>query len=228
MKFQIIINGKTENRDITINWDGVSFRKCLELREVKNDNVTKILSILLDIDEATIRRSKIVNFAEVESKLSFMSKQMEYIWPSTILGHKVPKLLEFETTGQYEDSKLLLKNFPTKPEEITTEHFKSYVDLIAIYIMPNYVDSTEEEKTKFASQFWDAPCSEVLAIGNFTFLKYIGSIVHINPSSHLLSTPIRKFRLVIKVWLKRMAFSVRYFMWSRKLRSIEKNFSGGL
>lgn len=224
MRTQMIVNGKPQDIDVPINWDGVSFRKCLELRDVKKDNTSKILSVLLGVDEDLIRRSKIVNLDAVITALGFVTKQMEYIWPETILGIKVPKALEFETTGQFEDAKLLLKNFPQKAEDVTTDHFKSYVDLVGIYTMPNYIDSNEEEKNLFAARFWDAPCSEVLAIGNFTWMKYIGLIVSTGQNSLPRTTRIKKLRLAIKAWRTRTAFSVRYFMWNLKRRSTERNF----
>ena len=216
MKITAELNGVKLEKNIPTGWDQVTFEQFLKLATAQND-IQKI-SIFTGLDEQTLRIAKIKNLNAIISCLAFLSTTpaVDKI-PETILGYKMPKNLELEEIGRYEDLKLEL----AKIKEGDVESVKVYATMCAIYA----VDPYDYQKAEILSHYFlTAPCEEVMAVGNFTLMKLIG----LNNPSLLapLKRPslMKRLRLGIRAWLSRLAFTARYYSWKRKLHLTEKSF----
>lgn len=213
MKIEIKLNNVTIEKEIPTKWAEVSFEKFLKLTSCGDDTV-KIISLFTDIDEETLKKAKIANLESLISLLGFLKTEMNLTIPETCHGYKIPKNLEFETIGQYQDLKaeaMVLSQ---------TNSFEQYALFCAIYATNPY-DYKKAEELK--SVFMQAPCTEVMAIGNFTLAKLAELMTGIKAKSLLPSIPTKKFWLVLTVWLKSLVFTARYFTWRKKLLSIGRN-----
>lgn len=218
MKFTATLNGKTIAKEIPTSWDPVTFRQYIDLVDVQGDP-NGVLSVFTGIDAETLKRVKIVGLDQILHAISFVNVPPANVKPTSILGHRIAKDLEFETTGQFEDAKFVIDSMSLTPETkvLSKEDQLKYLDIVAIFAMPDYLDASQDKQKEFAQQFLDAPCGEVLAVGNFTLLKLIGWNLNIRPGSLNRIGPLKKLRLVIRVWLKNMVFSLRYAWLKRKL-----------
>ena len=213
MKIEIQLNGLKLEKEIPTKWEEVSFQKFLKLTSCGDDTV-KIISLFTDIDEETLKKAKISNLESLISLLGFLKTEMNLTIPDTCQGYKIPKNLEFETIGQYQDLKaeaLILSQ---------TNSFDQYALFCAIYATNPY-DYKKAEELK--SVFMDAPCTEVMAIGNFTLAKLAELTTGIKIKSLLPSIHRKKFWLVSTVWLRSLVFTARYYTWRKKLLSIGRN-----
>lgn len=220
-KITASLNGVKTIKELATSWDEVSFEKFLQLKDVKLNEELKILSILLEMEEATLQKATIQNLVdEVLPVLKFMESPLPSYLPKTILGHPIPKDLNLEEWNRYADLKLLIEQGPEKEEETTTEHVRRYCDMCAVYAMPDYMDSTDEQKDEFAKKFLKAPCWEVMAVGNFTMMKWLVSKQSIVAASLPTIPILKRWRLAFRIWRKSMALMVRFYLWNRKLRSL--------
>jgi hypothetical protein len=222
MKITIELNKVKVSKDIPISWDEVTFRQFLELAEAGNDRA-KILSVFTGIEPETLRKSRITNFDKINTILGFVERNELNITkiPDKVLGYKIPKNLELETIGQFEDLKLQAKSI----KDNSKESLSAYTRMCAIYSVTPY-DWSEAER--IAPYFMDAPCGEVLAVGNFTLMKLMplsesGLKRLLKPNSIL-----KKSKLAMTAWINRLAFTVRYSIWKRKLRLTESSSLHGL
>lgn len=215
MKITMTLNGVKIQKDIPTSWNDVTFKNFLQL--AKCQSITEKLSLFTGIESSTLLKAKINNLDSVIKILSFteQSPEVDRI-PETIEGYKMPKNLELNEIGRFEDLKLeAAKIKADDPDSVEV-----YAMFCAIYALEEYdYDKAKELKDVFVN----APCEEVMAVGNFTLVKLIGLN---NPG--LLKTPkptsrLRSWRLVIKGWLSRLAFTARYYSWKRKLRLIESS-----
>lgn len=210
MKITMTLNGVKVEKQIPTSWKEVTFWQFLKLAEAKND-LSAVLSVFTGIDQPTLKKATISNLGKVVELLRFIeTEQMDLTLPKWIIDYPVPQNLELESVEQFEDLKL-------ESLKVKDEGIKHYTLLCAIYACQPY---DEKEAEKLAPAFMNAPCEEVVAIGNFTLMKLIGLS---NPGlSGILpkNSPMRKWRLVIRSWRARLAFTVRYYFWNRKLRSI--------
>lgn len=223
MRIEITLNGVTIPKEIPTSWDKVNFKTFVELSEAGNDTV-KVLSLFTGVDEHTLRKAKITNLESVVAAIGFIFTQPQQVVPESILGYAIPKDLGFESIGQYEDlkedTKKLVNQKPTGRQIL-----EKYPFYCAIYAQPKLHGEYDWKKAEqLAPEFFNAPCSEVLAVGNFTYAKLIALIYHIDPKAQKALTLTRKLKLVLRSWLTRTAFTVRYFIWKRKLRSTAKSF----
>ncbi len=203
------------------SWAEVTFKQFLELAEA-GENTARILSIFSGVPEETIRKAKLKNSDIVLDQIKFIQNtKMSLELPSKILGFKVPHNLELETIGQYEDAKLIFKECPDG------EELKRYPELIGTFVNPAYLESNDEDKDKFGKQFWQAPCEEVMAIGNFFLAKRIASKLNLKVNYHHRNTPLKKFKLALTNFRARMAFMVRFYSWKRRHLSTGTSLSDG-
>jgi hypothetical protein len=213
MKIEIQINGTKQEKEIPTKWEEVSFEKFLKLTTCGDDTV-KIISLFTDIDEETLKKAKISNLESLITLLGFLKTEMNLTIPDTCQGYKIPKNLEFETIGQYQDLKaeaLILSQ---------TNSFDQYALFCAIYATNPY-DYKKAEELK--SVFMDAPCTEVMAIGNFTLAKLAELTTGIKAKSFLPNIHQKKFWQGLIGWLRSLVFIVRYYTWRRKLHLPESN-----
>lgn len=199
--------------DIPNAWHLVTWRQFVALSKAGSDQC-KIIEAVTGIDSETIRAASIKNFDVLISCLSFMTTEMNLIMPSTILGYKVPTNLEDEAAARFGDVQEIAQKFK---EDDKIGNLEYYPLIAATYIVPSPYNFKEADK--LAERLQDAPCSEVMAIGNFTLLKLMKSSSGMLNSSHLEGTLRNRLRRATINWLQRLAFRIRYATWKRSLRS---------
>jgi hypothetical protein len=221
MKFNIILNGVTVSKDIPTTWDQVSFRQFIETAKHGKD-FNGVISVLTEVPLETLNKAKIKNFDVLLSCLAFMEKPVDQLMPSSICGLPVPKSLENEAAGRYGDLQGITKQF-IQDDNIGNLHH--YPLIVATYVTKSPYDCKEAEI--LAEQIWNAPCGEVLAIGNFILLRLHASKNGMLNSSHLEGTLKNRLRRATINWLTRLAFSIRYGTWKRSLHSsVRKSLNG--
>jgi len=215
MKINAILNGVKVEKEIPTGWDQVTFGQALKLMKCQTD--TQVLSVFTEIDEETLKKATIKNLYKVINAIGFtkIPPSVDKI-PDQIRSYEMPKNIEIDEIGRYEDLKLEA----AKIQKDDIDSIQAYAMFCAIYATTPY-DYKQAERLK--DYFMQAPCEEVMAIGNFTVMK----LIELN-SPGLLDSPrlpslLRNWKLAISAWLTRLAFTVRYYSWKRKLRLTEKN-----
>lgn len=210
MKITATLNGVKVEREIPLSWSEVNFNQFVRLSKCGND-FAEILSVFTDIEPDTLRKAKISNLELVRNALQFIeNEKIDETLPDSILSYRMPKNLELETIGQFEDLKL-------EVAELKDKGIEKYAMFCAIYACNPY---DYQKAIELSKEFLNAPCSEVVAVGNFTLLKLIESSPHGQKSIQKANSRMRKLKLAMKGYLKRLAFTVRYYLWKRRLRSI--------
>lgn len=216
MKVTIVHNNIQVTKDIPTKWDEVTFQQFIELESCGNDMV-KVLALFTGVEESILRKARIVGLENVLKTLSFVTiPDYNRKVPDTILGYKIPRNLEFETMGQYADIKAVVDKGLQGMELL-----KQYAYFCAVFATNPY-DADEADKK--VQEFFNAPCTEVMAVGNFTFLKLIALSQPTIPNSHRLLTLLRSWKLALKLWFSRLVFTVRYFIWKRRHRINDQKF----
>lgn len=208
MKVTITLNKKEHHRDIPTSWDQVTFKDFLQLDDCGQD-IIKVIALLTRIDYEQLKVAKIKNMDTVIATLGFLNKPMvppDAQGIKTILGYPLPKNLEFEQVQMYLD----LKNYVNEAQKLTPkEQLERYTLYVAVYACIHLKGKYDwKYAEELAPIFLNAPCTEVVAIGNFTLLRLIGLNLHINLNSLKTGSTIKRFRLALKGYLLLMA---RYF-----------------
>lgn len=199
------------------SWDDVTFAQALKLTRVQDTADT--LAVFLNIEAATLRKAHISNLFEVLRTIEFLNTQaMPLIIPKSLNGFNIPINLEMNSICRYEDLKLLVqKVIPAKEgEPVTDDQLTHYAAMVGIYTMPNYETANPDERAEFSKQFYNAPCGEVMAIGNFTLRRFLKSKRSGLRIFQRVTTLIRRLRLALKSFNARLDFSLRYYIWKRK------------
>lgn len=216
MIITITLNGVRVKKELPESWGNVTFQNYLDLLFCGDDYV-KIIALFTGVEESILRAARIENLSLIISTLKFLSTPMKYRIPDQILGHKIPKDLELQTIGQFED----LKSERLKFSDDKIANLRKYPLIVATYLIDDY---SWEAAEKLAPQLFNLSCQEVLAVGNFTLVKLIELRSNTSQTSLLApDTPMNRLKLAMKAWLKNMAFSARYYLWKRRLRSIGLN-----
>lgn len=218
MKFKITLNGVTVEREIPNAWHLVTFDQFVKLAKAQ-DNMAEIISVFTGIDPEVVAKAEIKNFSVLMSCLSFMQTEMNLLMPSEINGMKVPKDIESEAIARYADIQEIVKKFNPDDKSANLEHYPA---IVGTYLAPSPYDYKQAEE--IAKTLLNAPCQEVVAIANFTLLKLIASRSGMLNSSHLEGTLRNRLKRVIRLWLNRLAFTIRYNTWRRLLPSRVKTF----
>jgi len=213
------LNGK-QVRQLPTSWPEVTFKTFLKITDA-GDDVSKILSALVDIDAKTLRAAKIYNLDTVLDVVSFLNNPAPQELPDKILGYSIPKDLGFETIGQLEDLKDEVSKF--KKEKVKTVLSK-YPLFCAIYACSAKHGEYDWKKAEaMADEFLEAPAQEVLAVGNFTLVKLTALKLGIAHKAQKPTIPPAKFWRVIRAWIARLGFTTRFFIWKARHLSPEKN-----
>lgn len=229
MKITMTMNGITVHKEIPTSWAGVTFEEFIKL--AKCQTVTDKLSVFTGIEVETLKKAKINNLYQIIGLLSFTETKPEVSKiPEAIAGYRMPSNIETDEIGRFEDLKIESAKIKKIPEdvEISREELNEILESVNAYAMFCAIYATEpydyKEAEKLKDVFMKAPCEEVVAIGNFTLLKLIelNNPGLLKPQSQ--SSLLKKWRQVMRGWLSRLAFTVRYYSWRRKLRLIEKSF----
>lgn len=207
MIFDITLNGVKVSKDIPTKWEEVKFKDFLLIQD--NKELTA-LSVFTGIEPETLKKANITNLNSLLKAIAFLKSEIPlFKYPKKILTYEIRQDLEFEAFGQYSDIKEIVESGKTGIDLI-----KEYPMLCAIYTTKPYDFKVAESRIE---EFNNAPVTEVLAIGNFLLMKLIAlrTTTEVNSLKHL--TPLKKLKLVLKGWLSRLAFRVRYFILKRKL-----------
>lgn len=214
MKVEITLNRIKVTKDIPLSWKEVTFEQFIKLAEARQD-FAAILSVFTDIEPETLRKAQITNLPLIMDALSFIDKQpLDTTIPDSILGYKLPKNLEAETIAQFEDLKL-------EAMEVKDKGLSKYTVITAIYLVNPY---DYNQAVELSSELLKAPCQEVVAIGNFTLQRLIDWKNY--GLKNILKPPslMKKLRLAMTAYLARLVFTVRYYLWKNRLRSIAKSY----
>jgi len=215
--------GKNQEKisvEIPTSWQQVTFKQYLGLLEAGTD-IVKVLSVLTGIEEELVRKAEIKNLSKVTACLHFMNKPIKYLTPNTVLGHKVATNLDTESIAQFADLQEICKGFK---EDDAKHNYSLFPLIVATYAVSPY-DFKEAEKIQ--SKFLDAPCTEVLAIGNFTLVRLSALSSGIVPTSPQADTRPNRLKLALINWLQNLASSIRYYTWKRSLPLNERNYLNG-
>lgn len=214
LKVTILINRKEDERSVPTCWDDVSFGKFLKLESCQQD-IVAVIALFVGIDYDILRRSKIINMDSVIATLKFLTEPMVPAVPKTILGYPVPPKLEFEQVQMYLD----LKDYVSKAKELTPlQQLESYTLYCAVYACRSKHKEYDWEKAEaMRDEFLQAPCTEVMGIGNFTLLKLIGLKNNIDVTSRKPDSLIKKLKLVLAYLRIRTVLFLRSFNWRKRL-----------
>lgn len=216
MKVTILINSKPQERNIPVCWEDVLFWQFLLLEKCGQD-IIKVLSLFTGVDYETLRQAKIINLEQVIAVLGFLNTKLIPTVPKTILKYPVPSNLEIEQVQQYID----LKNYIIEANKLTpTEQLEKYALYCAVYACaaPNaYGKYSWEHAEKMQAEFLNAPCTEVMGIGNFTLLKLAGLNLATGKTSRKADSAVMRLRLVLAGWRIRMVLFLRSLTWRKRL-----------
>lgn len=219
MKVTASLNGVKITKEIPSKWEEVKFHHLLKLNQ--GDDILKIVSVFTDISIEVLRTAEIKNLDKIVALLSFMKKDIEQDIPITCMGYPIVKNLETESIAQYADLQTLMG---TMIEGDRINNISKFPLIVATYAVKPY---NWEEAENLANTFLEAPCSEVMAIGNFTLAKLMASSNGIARTSHPVVIQPTKLKRVIRHSLTNLAFTVRYYLWKRTLHSRVRNFLNG-
>jgi len=205
--------------ELPVMWSQVKFRDNIGLIDCKND--IQVIALFTGIDEELIKDSKIHNLNEVIACLTFLKKTPEYALPITISGYKIAKDLNTESIAQYTDLQDILKGL--KQDDLK-HNYSLFPLIVATYAIDPY-DFTKAEEIK--DQFLNAPCTEVLAVANFTLVKWDALRRGIVPTCPPAATLLNRLRQDMKDWLSNLDTSIRFYLWKRSLPLSERNFLNG-
>lgn len=155
------------------SWDDARYDQYLKTFDVTPDTTTTdMLSIFLDIDVETLKKSKFSGLDQVLSALSFVNSPIETegyckkIGPYELPG-KDKFDIQFESLAQFEDMRAVMKSMVT---------FKliayAFPKLVAIYLQKirdgeySYSKAVEME-----AEVLKMPAKEVVITGSFFYLK---------------------------------------------------------
>lgn len=221
MKVTIVLNGVVEFREVPTSWDQVSYNTFLKLELVEPVDV---LCALWDLDKETLKRCEIRGFDDVAFALRFVKEPIDVtVLPKQIAGCEVPKDLNFDQVGRYWDIKMIFDSC-VKDGKFIPE-LSRFPEIVAIAVMPDYLDATKEQQDAFTTKIGDQPCGEVLAIGNFCLTKLHLLSTATAPSSTSTTTAKKNWRLAMTSSFRNLAITVRLWYWRKKLLSTAKKYS---
>jgi len=220
--------------DIPTGWNGkppVTFRQYLGIIKAGND-INELLSVFTELDPSVIKKAQIKNLGAVTACLHFLKSPPVYRTPAAIMGHRIAKNLEGESTAQYADLQQILGKMRYVDEtrkELTADdiifNYNFYPLIVATYAIVPY-DFKQAEA--LAPKLFNAPCTEVLAVGNFTRVRLHALNSGIVPTSPPTVDTLRnRFKQALIDWLGSLASSIRYNMWKRSLPLNERNYLNG-
>jgi hypothetical protein len=242
MKAHITLNKKEFIRDIPTYWEDplLTFGDFLKLEACGTD-IVKVIALLTRLDYEQLKVAKITNLEEVIAKLGFLNKphpllhadfskmsadQLKHFHqvvkdhlPREVYGYPVPKNLEMEQVQMYTD----LNTFVSESKNLTPlEQLERYTLYVAAYATVKFKGEHDwQHAEQLAPVFLNAPCVEVMAVGNFTLMKLIGLNLHINLNSLKAGSRIKRFRLAFKGWVLLTVHSFQYLI-SKKGLVIKK------
>lgn len=229
MKVTITLDSSTFEKNIPIRWTEVTFRQAIELNKIQRQkgDIKNIIALFTGLDPEIFRVAIVHNLDRVIARLQFVYKEMPQEVPKTCLGYPVVQDLESKCVAQAADVMEIMGSFK---EDTPTENLMQYPLICATYISPEWFLNKEydfKQAEKVAEKFFDAPCTEVMAIGNFTWAKYVAWKSGIPIISRSGATRKNKLRQGMINWLVTLAFTIRFYLWKRSLPSPVRNYLNG-
>ncbi len=214
-------NKEVFKREIPTSWEQVPFNKFLKLAECGNDYV-KILSLFTGIPEDTIRTATVEHenslFAIIQT-LSFLKVEMTIEFPSVCMGYAMPKDIDFQSIGQFEDIKTLIEE--TKPEELINKYPLIVATYAKRFVNGEQIPYDFKAAELLAGHFEDAPCTEVMGIGNFTVARYIALKGNMKVGSLNRVSVMKKYRLGLRGLAQSTVSSLRSTISKKNSHSTE-------
>jgi len=225
MKIDLIITKNETKEHLKIelpsSWDQIKFKDYVSL--LGCTDTIKIVALFTGLDEELIRKAQINNLSGVTICLNFLNKPPEYTLPSHILGYPIAKNLDTKSIAQYSDLQDILKEFKS---EDSAFNYSLFPLIVATYAVVSDYDYAKAELIKDA--FLEAPCTEVLAVANFTLVKFNALRNGIDPTFPQADTIQTRWRQALRDWLQTLDSSIRFYLWKRSLPLSERNFLNGL
>jgi hypothetical protein len=220
----LTVTGRNQERvkiEIPTGWHQVTFKQYLDLKKAGKDlNQIDIIAIFTGLERELIEKAQIKNLSAVTACLAFMTKPPVYVCPTSVLGYPVVANLETESIAQFADLQEICKGFT----EDEVHNMSQFPLIVATYAVSPY---NFKEAEKIQDQFLFAPCTEVLAIGNFTYLRLRALSNGIVPTSPRAAITKRSVKQGLADWLKNLASSIRYATWKRSLPLSERKYLNG-
>lgn len=206
MKINITLNGVQVSKEIPTRWHQVTFRQMIDI--AKCQDTTSQISLFTGVDVETLRKATIHNLEAVTGCLAFLERdKIEEVLPDSIAGNKLIKDLENTSIDRYEDLKKIMAEFK---EGDPVENIKHFPLIVATYAVEPYDYKQAEE---LSETIWDAPCTEVVALGNFIVWRYVVSKTTPPQTFQNLATRRNKLKRALINWLRRLVFTLLYSSW---------------
>lgn len=180
------------------SWDDITFNQWSEVAKLTTNDRIKLVSIVLNMDEAGLRKAKLENVEELYRTLEFIHEPCEITdQPIKIKDWTIPKDITFECLAQFEDMRKTFDEAITKivlTEDGKIDQLKTipaiaeyFPTWCAIYCQKLKDGEYDYEKaTYMIDEIKEAPCVEVISVGSFFFYRLM-----------LSSFPIRKTSLTL-------------------------------
>lgn len=228
MRTAFTLNGVNLTKDVPHQWDLVSFGQYLDLLDCKTRR--ERLSVLTGIDKETLK-GKIVGLENLLLLTAFAEEpeKMEYFMPKKIhiLGtnHEYPiaENLELEQVDRYSDLEGIVKEFKD-----VKEHTRANAEKLAL-ICATYAVNPYDYKTaeNLAKEFFNAPCTEVVAVGNFTVVNILRLKRIIPRMLPLADTHLNRLKLALRNWARHSVSTLRFYLWKRRLPISVRRYLNG-
>lgn len=204
--------------EIPTGWSQVPFRLYKPI--LKANDLPKKLAVFTGLDEDLIRKAEIHNLPKITASLHFLTTEPVYTVPKTCLGFSIAKNLDTKSAAQYAD----LMDIWQKFKENDINNFDYFPLIVATYAVKPY---DYQDADNLAPTFLEAPCTEVLAIGNFTLVRLHALRNGIVPKCPPGDTPLNRVRQAMISYLERLDSSIRYAFWKRSLPINERRYLNG-
>lgn len=213
IKFKL--NGKPI--EVKTSWDELSYNQYYQIFNLKDD-LLQAVAICTGLSYDILKNAKIVMLDQVISAMSFLNKPAE--WPGSCLqvgkyklpiNHKGQFNIQFESLGQFEDMRQLMKGV----KDVTTLT-ETYPKFVAIYLQKirdkEYSHSAAMEMVEEVKAM---PAKEVITLGSFFYVRLMSLLSGIKTTSPNTSQSRKKSKPGLKTSKKR-SVSTRQSMKSRK------------
>lgn len=224
MKVTFKLNGVKVEKNLPTCWAETTFAQFMKLTKCGVDKA-KILSVLTEIDEETLKKGQIANLETLLRLVSYVTNEaFDYTIPKVLHlpdgGYQIAENLELTSLERYNDLEDIIKTFG----DDNYENISKYPLICAIYAVNPYDYKTAENLSK---EFLNAPCTEVMAVGNFTLVN-ISGLRNIMPQIvQLEGSPLSRWRRGMRNFLKSLGYMARYYSWKRTLPSPVRKYIDG-
>lgn len=189
------LNGKKVS--ISTSWDELTWNQFNEVHNSGSD-ILKRLSIASGLNYETLKTATIVGLEDVLKAMQFMTKPPEWDKPVLQCGpYKLPTNnkgqynIQFESLGQFEDLRVLIKNLPERPT--AQDLNKMYPNMVAIYLQKVRDGEYNNNKAiEMIPEVKDMPAREVVTLGSFFLIKLLDLLTGTPSNSPTIAQSLKK------------------------------------